>query len=57
MPRRIHPTFLLLGIACGVGTGVAMASNVSILIVWLGIALTTVALVEGVERAEQRRRR
>ena len=57
MLRRVDPVFLILGVLLGIATGVAMASEVSILVVWAGIALTTASLVEGVERARERHRR
>ena len=57
MLRRIDPLFLALGVLLGIATGVAMTSDVSIVVVWAGIALTTVSLVEGIDRADQRRRR
>ena len=57
MLRRVDPVFLILGVLLGIATGVAMASEVSILVVWAGIALMTASLVEGVERARERHRR
>ncbi len=57
MRRHADPVFLTLGILLCAATTVAMASEVSILVVWAGIALTTASLVEAVERARARRRR
>ena len=57
MLRRIDPVFLILGVLLWLATGLAMASDVSILVVWAGIALATGSLVFGVERADQHRRR
>jgi hypothetical protein len=54
---HIDPVYLVLGVLFAIATGVAMASEVSILFVWAGIVLTTLSLVAGTDRAEQRRRR
>jgi hypothetical protein len=55
--RRIDPAFLALGLLFEVATVLAMASDVSILVVWAGIVLTTGSLLVGIDRADQRERR
>ena len=57
MRRHADPVFLTLGVLLCVATTVAMTSEVSILVVWAGIALTTASLVEAFERTRARRGR
>ena len=56
MTWRIDPVCLGIAVLFEVATGIAAASDVSILVVWAGMALTTGTLVIGVDRAGERRR-
>ena len=57
MTWRIHPAYLALGLALEVATVIAATSDVSILVIYAGICLTTGTLLLGWSHEDQRRRR